>query len=208
MWINPQAAPAIGSPMAAKKKTTRNKPEPKKKPVAKKAASRKPASKKAPARKPVAKKSTAKKPARKIAPRKARRAPVKRPAAKKRSTGKVAARVPNPEGLELARAVADVALDKKAEDVIVLDLTHKAGAVGYDYLVIATGDSDVQLDAMKNGVEELLKARTRKPSSVEPSPDWVCLNLDDVVVHFFTPDKRQMYDLEGLWSDAQRLPVS
>jgi ribosome-associated protein len=194
--------------MAAKKKTTRNKPEPKKKPVAKKAASRKPASKKAPARKPVAKKSTAKKPARKIAPRKARRAPVKRPAAKKRSTGKVAARVPNPEGLELARAVADVALDKKAEDVIVLDLTHKAGAVGYDYLVIATGDSDVQLDAMKNGVEELLKARTRKPSSVEPSPDWVCLNLDDVVVHFFTPDKRQMYDLEGLWSDAQRLPVS
>jgi ribosome-associated protein len=194
--------------MAAKKKTTRNKPEPKKKPVAKKAASRKPASKKAPARKPVAKQSTAKKPARKIAPRKARRAPVKRPAAKKRSTGKVAARVPNPEGLELARAVANVALDKKGEDVIVLDLTHKAGAVGYDYLVIATGDSDVQLDAMKNGVEELLKARTRKPSSVEPSPDWVCLNLDDVVVHFFTPDKRQMYDLEGLWSDAQRLPVS
>lgn len=194
--------------MAAKKKTTRNKPEPKKKPVAKKAASRKPASKKAPARKPVAKKSTAKKPTRKIAPRKARRAPVKRPAAKKRSTGKVAARVPNPEGLELARAVANVALDKKGEDVIVLDLTHKAGAVGYDYLVIATGDSDVQLDAMKNGVEELLKARTRKPSSVEPSPDWVCLNLDDVVVHFFTPDKRQMYDLEGLWSDAQRLPVS
>jgi ribosome-associated protein len=194
--------------MAAKKKTTRNKPEPKKKPVAKKAASRKPAAKKAPARKPVAKKSTAKKPARKLAPRTSRRAPVKRPAAKKRSTGRVAARVPNPEGLELARAVANVALDKKGEDVIVLDLTHKAGAVGYDYLVIATGDSDVQLDAMKNGVEELLKARTRKPSSVEPSPDWVCMNLDDVVVHFFTPDKRQMYDLEGLWSDAQRLSVS
>ncbi|MBL8939355.1 MAG: RsfS/YbeB/iojap family protein, partial [Archangium sp.] len=35
----------------------------------------------------------------------------------------------------------------------------------------------------------------------------VCLNLDDVVVHFFTPDKRQMYDLEGLWSDAERVPL-
>ena len=98
--------------------------------------------------------------------------------------------------------------DKKATNVLVLDLTHKSGAVGYDYLVLASGDSDVQLDALKNGVEDLLKARGRRPSSVEPSPDWVCLNLDDVVVHFFTPDKREMYDLEGLWSDADRISLS
>jgi ribosome-associated protein len=193
--------------MAAKKKTTRNKSEPKKKPVLKKTAKKAPARKPAP-KKSAAKESAGKRPTRKVAPRKARRAPVKRPAPKKRAAPKLAPRVANPEGLELARAVAQVALDKKASDVQVLDLTHKAGAVGYDYLVIASGDSDVQLDAMKSGVEELLKARARKPSSVEPSPDWVCLNLDDVVVHFFTPDKREMYDLEGLWSDAQRLPLS
>ncbi|MCU0701372.1 MAG: ribosome silencing factor [Myxococcaceae bacterium] len=193
--------------MAAKKKTTRNKAEPKKKPVIKRGAKKAPARKAAP-KKSASKKPAAKKPARKVAPRKARRAPVKRPAPKKRAAPKQAPRVPNPEGLELARAVAQVALDKKAENVQLLDLTHKAGAVGYDYLVIASGDSDVQLEAMKSGVEELLKARARKPSSVEPSPDWVCLNLDDVVVHFFTPDKREMYDLEGLWSDAQRLPLS
>jgi len=114
----------------------------------------------------------------------------------------------NPEGLELARAIASVAADKKASDVLVLDLSHKAGAVGYDYLVLASGDSDVQLDALKNGVEELLQSRGRRPSSVEPSPDWVCLNLDDVVVHFFTPDKREMYDLEGLWSDADRVSLA
>jgi ribosome-associated protein len=187
--------------MAAKKKTSRNRPEPKKKAAAKKKPTRKAApskTKKSPGRatKPAAKlKRTSKRPS------------VKRPAAKKKGVVQ-RRRLPNPEGLELARAIAVVANDKKASDVLVLDLTHKSGAVGYDYLVLASGDSDVQLDALKNGVEELLKARGRRPSSVEPSPDWVCLNLDDVVVHFFTPDKREMYDLEGLWSDAERISAS
>ncbi|MCA2979419.1 MAG: ribosome silencing factor [Myxococcaceae bacterium] len=193
--------------MAAKKKTTRNRPEPKKKPTARRPAAKK-AAKKPAAPKAGAKRAAPKKPSRAAAPRKARRAPVKRPPTKKRAAPKRAARVVNPEGLELARAVAAVALDKKADDVVLLDLTHKAGAVGYDYLVIATGGSDAQLEALKSGVEALLEARGRRPSSVEPSPDWVCLNLDDVVVHFFTPDKREMYDLEGLWSDAQRLPLT
>jgi ribosome-associated protein len=197
--------------MAAKKKTTRNRPEPKKKPTARRPAAKPPAKKGA--KKPVAsragaKRSPAKKPSRAVAPRKARRAPVKRPPTKRRAAPKRALPVANPEGLELARAVAAVALDKKAEQVVLLDLTHKAGAVGYDYLVIASGGSDAQLEALKSGVEALLEARGRRPSSVEPSPDWVCLNLDDVVVHFFTPDKREMYDLEGLWSDAQRLPLT
>ena len=197
--------------MAAKKKTSRNRPEPKKKSAAKKKPSRKAApskAKKSPARakKPAGK--TARKPAgRKTAPRTSKRPSVKRPTAKKKVVVQKR-RIPNPEGLELARAIAVVADDKKATDVLVLDLTHKSGAVGYDYLVLTSVDSDVQLDALKNGVEDLLKARGRRPSSVEPSPDWVCLNLDDVVVHFFTPDKREMYDLEGLWSDADRISLS
>lgn len=197
--------------MAAKKKTTRNRPEPKKKSAAKKKpAAKKPATKKkvtVATKKKAAPSRGAKKPAgRKVAPRTAKRPSAKRPAAKKKVV--VARRgVANPEGLELAKAIAAAANDKKASDILLLDLTHKAGAVGYDYLVLATGDSDVQLDALKNGVEDLLDSRNRKPSSVEPSPEWVCLNLDDVVVHFFTPDKRQMYDLEGLWSDAERVPL-
>lgn len=194
--------------MAAKKKTTRNRPEPKKKPAAKRASAKKPSPKKrAPARsakKPLAPKAAGK---RRPAPRTTKRPPARRPTAKKKPVAQQK-RVSNPEGLELARAIATVAHDKKAMDVLVLDLTHRSGAVGYDYLVLATGDTDVQLDALKNGVEALLETRNRRPSSVEPSPDWVCLNLDDVVVHFFTPDKRQMYDLEGLWSDAPRIDVA
>ncbi|MDP1919076.1 MAG: ribosome silencing factor [Myxococcales bacterium] len=204
--------------MAAKKKTSRNRPEPKKKSAAKKRPARKAApskEKKSPARakKPAGKttrapagRKTASKP-RTSKPRTSKRPSVGRPTAKKKVVVQKR-RIPNPEGLELARAIAVVADDKKATDVLVLDLTHKSGAVGYDYLVLASGDSDVQLDALKNGVEDLLKARGRRPSSVEPSPDWVCLNLDDVVVHFFTPDKREMYDLEGLWSDADRISLS
>lgn len=193
--------------MAAKKKTSRNRPEPKKKPAAKGKPAKKasaPAKKKAaPAR---AKAPTRKAGGRKVAPRTSKRPPVRRPPAKKKPAP-ARRRVANPEALELARAIAAVADDKKASDVLVLDLTHKSGAVGYDYLVLASGDSDVQLEALKTGVEVLLKSRNRRPSSVEPSPDWVCLNLDDVVVHFFTPDKRQMYDLEGLWSDADRVAL-
>ena len=204
--------------MAAKKKTSRNRPEPKKKSAAKKKPARKAApskAKKSPARaKKPAGKTTRAPAGRKAAgkprtskPRTSKRPSVGRPTAKKKVVVQKR-RIPNPEGLELARAIAVVADDKKATDVLVLDLTHKSGAVGYDYLVLASGDSDVQLDALKNGVEDLLKARGRRPSSVEPSPDWVCLNLDDVVVHFFTPDKREMYDLEGLWSDADRISLS
>jgi ribosome-associated protein len=197
--------------MAAKKKTSRTRPEPRKKSAAKKKPTRKAAPSKAKTPRSSAKKpagKTTRTPAgRKTAPRTSKRPSVKRPPARKKVVVQKR-RIANPEGLELARAIAVVADDKKATNVLVLDLTHKSGAVGYDYLVLASGDSDVQLDALKNGVEDLLKARGRRPSSVEPSPDWVCLNLDDVVVHFFTPDKREMYDLEGLWSDADRISLS
>ncbi len=197
--------------MAAKKKTSRTRPEPRKKSAAKKKPTRKAAPSKAKTSRSSAKKpagKTTRTPAgRKTSPRTSKRPSVKRPPARKKVVVQKR-RIANPEGLELARAIAAVADDKKATNVLVLDLTHKSGAVGYDYLVLASGDSDVQLDALKNGVEDLLKARGRRPSSVEPSPDWVCLNLDDVVVHFFTPDKREMYDLEGLWSDADRISLS
>lgn len=189
--------------MAAKKKTTRQRAEPKKKPALKKKGSAKKKPAPAPKRKAAAKPTK-----RKVAPRTSKRPSAKRPVAKKKVASTAKRGPANPEGLELAKAVAGAALDKKANDVVVLDLSHKAQSVGYDYLVLATGDSDVQLEALKNGVEVLLDQRHRRASSVEKSPDWVCLNLDDVVVHFFTPEKREMYDLEGLWSDAARIAVA
>lgn len=133
----------------------------------------------------------------------------KRPARPKKGLKKAPKRAlpENPQGLALAKAVAQVALDKKAEEVVVLDVRERGSEVGYDYLVLASADTDRQLSAIADAVDEAVRQPFRRPSSTERSPDWVLVNFDDVIVHLFTPDKRALYDLEGLWSDAPRLKV-
>jgi len=144
-------------------------------------------------------------PAKKRAPLKSRRpvARPKRPAAPKPKT----TFAENPEALALARTIALVAAEKKATDVVIIDTRARGSAVGYDYVVIATGDSDRQLEAVASAVDEVLKPKGTKAASVEASSDWVLVNYHDVVAHFFTPDTRGTYDLEGLWSDAPRVPL-
>lgn len=198
--------------MAAKKKIT--KPAPKKKPTAKKPAPKKGAGKVA-AKKPAAKKAAAaKKPAGKKAPARGKQRVAKRPPlrAKSKATKARAPRAPKPpvapapEALALARAIAGVASEKKAADVVILDTRARASAVGYDYVVLASGDSDRQLAAIHEGVDELLKPQGKRAGSVEASPDWVCVTYDEgVVAHFFTPDRREQMDLEGLWHAAPRV---
>lgn len=115
---------------------------------------------------------------------------------------------PNDEALKLAQLVAHSASEKKALDVMILDVRRKGAAVGYDYVVLATAESDRQLEALADAAREAVKLTGRNASGVEASPDWVLVNFDDVVVHFFTPDKRETYDIEGLWSDAPRVSVA
>lgn len=76
-----------------------------------------------------------------------------------------------------------------------------------DYFVICNGTSDRMLDALAKGVMEALKKKTKKKSRVEgKSPDgWLVLDYGDVVVHLFSPDQREYYDLEELWSDGKVL---
>lgn len=164
----------------------------------------KPAAKaKRPAPRPSGKRPAAKRPVRQ-SKRPALRA--KKPAAPRR---KVAPKlVDNPRALALAKDIAHVALDKKASDVLIIDTRARASAVGYDYVVLATGESDRQLGAIADALNETLKPKGHRATSVEASPDWVLVNYDDVVTHLFTPDKRDVYDLEGLWSDAPRVAVT
>lgn len=113
-----------------------------------------------------------------------------------------------PEALALARSIAAVALEKKAENVLIVDTRSRSEAVGYDYVVLASGESDRQLSAIHEGVDLLLKPQGKRAASVEASPDWVCVNYDEgVVAHFFTPDKRDMMDLEDMWKDAPRVSL-
>jgi ribosome-associated protein len=108
---------------------------------------------------------------------------------------------------ERATAIAVAALDKKAVGVEILDV---AGKVDYaDFLVIMTGRSDRHTQALAQGIEEALKRKGVRPMAVEGLPHgaWVLMDFGDVVVHVFLDETRQLYDIDGLWLDAHRLPV-
>jgi ribosome-associated protein len=103
--------------------------------------------------------------------------------------------------------IATAALEKKAVSVEVLDV---AGKVDYaDFLVLMTGRSDRQVQAIAQGIEETLRMHGRRAQSVEglPHASWVLMDYSDVVVHVFQDQARSAYDLEGLWMDARRIPV-
>jgi ribosome-associated protein len=107
-----------------------------------------------------------------------------------------------------AAAIAAAAIDKKAVAVEILDV---AGKVDYaDFLVIMTGRSDRHAQALAQGIEEALRQRSVRPVAVEGLPNgmWVLMDFGDVVVHVFQDEARQLYDIEGLWLDARRLPVA
>ena len=106
-----------------------------------------------------------------------------------------------------ATAIAVAALDKKAVGLEILDV---AGKVDYaDFLVIMTGRSDRHAQALAQGIEEALKKQGVRPVALEgvSHGNWVLMDFGDVVVHVFQDESRRLYDIEGLWLDARRLPV-
>jgi ribosome-associated protein len=111
------------------------------------------------------------------------------------------------ESRELAIAIAIAALEKKAVGLEVLDV---AGKVDYaDFLVLMTGRSDRHVVALSQAIEDALRKRAKRPLSVEglPHASWVLMDFGDVVVHVFQDEARSLYDIEGLWMDARRIPV-
>ena len=108
---------------------------------------------------------------------------------------------------ELALAIAAAGIDKKALGIEILDVS---GKVDYaDFLVIMTGRSDRHVHAIATGLEESLRSRKVRPMSMEglQAATWVLIDFGDVVVHVFQEDARRLYDIEGLWIDASRVPV-
>lgn len=108
---------------------------------------------------------------------------------------------------EIAVAIAVAALDKKAHALEILDV---AGKVDYaDFLVLMSGKSDRQVAALAQGIEEALRKKGKRALSIEGLPHaiWVLMDFGDVVVHVFQEDSRQLYDLDGLWMDAKRIPL-
>lgn len=107
-------------------------------------------------------------------------------------------------GEEIAERAAAAALEKKGEDVVVLDLRAIAGFT--DFFVIATGRSDRQARAIAESIRDELKAAGIRPARIEGEREasWILLDYLDCVVHVFTPEARDYYRLESLWEEAPR----
>jgi ribosome-associated protein len=105
---------------------------------------------------------------------------------------------------ELARLIIAAATDKKARDVVSLDLRGKTTVA--DYFVICEGDTDRQVRAIVDNIEEACRARGVRPLHVAGLRDasWACVDFDAVVAHIFLPGERVFYDLEGLWGSRRR----
>jgi ribosome-associated protein len=103
--------------------------------------------------------------------------------------------------LELVRASLE---DDKAEDLVVIDLAGKSDIA--DYMVIATGQSQRQVGAMADHLQQKLKASGLKGTAVEglARSDWVLIDGGDVIVHLFRPEVRAFYNLEKMW--GQKMP--
>src|SRR5690606_52029 len=107
----------------------------------------------------------------------------------------------------MAELAALAGLDRKAEDVKVLDVRGLASYA--DYLVLMTASSDRQVKAVADAVDADLRKVGIRPLGVEGmgAGNWTLIDTGDVVVHVFHRDSRGFYDLDGLWSDAQVVPV-
>ncbi|MGD2067808.1 MAG: ribosome silencing factor [Gemmatimonadota bacterium] len=109
-----------------------------------------------------------------------------------------------PEPVERA---ADLALERKAEGVVVLDLRGISSAT--DFFLIGSGNSDIQVRAIADHVIEELKKEDVRPGHVEGREGgrWVLIDYIDFVVHVFHPHAREFYQLENLWGDAPQREI-
>ncbi|MCS6774760.1 MAG: ribosome silencing factor [Anaerolineae bacterium] len=106
------------------------------------------------------------------------------------------------DNLALARAIAAAASEKKAKDIVLLDLTGFPTIT--DYFVICTGLSERQLQGIAQGIEEKVGPQYGAPRNIEGlgGGGWVLMDYGGVVAHIFSPSMRAYYNLEGLWSKA------
>jgi len=145
--------------------------------------------------------------------------PVTEPAENPRTATAATSTIPRPDGLpnrgpavlgderplDMARRIVELAEDKKAADIVLLDLTGLTTLA--DAFVICSGGSERQLDAIANGIVQGLREEKVRPIGREgtAASHWVLVDFGSVVVHIFTPPERDYYSLEKHWADARTI---
>jgi len=144
----------------------------------------------------------------KAAPRK--KAPAK-------ATGKAAPKAPkaapkpalkDSPTVDLLKLVVRALDDKKAEALCVLDVSQQSSIT--DYLVLATGNSEPHLRALRVELEKVIDAQKVRILGMDTgrASGWLVVDAFDVMVHLFTPENRDKYRMESLWKDATELPIA
>jgi len=113
----------------------------------------------------------------------------------------------NATSLEKAQLLSKAALDKKAEDLVILDVSELSSFA--DYFVIMSGRSTRHVQGLADAVGSTVRQKRLSVNNCEGISEghWVLLDYDDVIVHIFYHEMRGFYDLEGLWHDAPRIKV-
>lgn len=109
----------------------------------------------------------------------------------------------------LSEWVVEGMLNKKATNVVVMDLRKVKHAIA-DYFIICSGNSDTQIDAISESVEEEVHKQSKQnpwKREGKENKEWILLDYVDVVAHIFNKDKRAFYGLEELWGDAEIIRI-
>ena len=109
----------------------------------------------------------------------------------------------------IARLVVDAALDKKADDIVVLRMAPVGGVA--DFFILCSGDTDLQIKAITDNISSSVKSELQETPWHKEGDDhyqWVVLDYVDVVVHVMSPERRGYYGIERLWGDAEREDVT
>jgi ribosome-associated protein len=111
------------------------------------------------------------------------------------------------DSLKKVFAAAEAALEKKAHDLVVLEVDHLHSIA--DYFLVATGRSDVQVQAIARGIGERMVSEDERPIAIEgfSHGHWVVLDYADVVVHIFFEPVREFYRLENNWTDGREVAL-
>ena len=107
------------------------------------------------------------------------------------------------ESIALAKKIMTILEEKKATDILALDISEIYTLA--DYFILASAENGRQLDALEDAVEESIRLEVNKEG--ESSSGWILMDYRDIVVHLFTKEQRAFYDLEKIWSEAKRTEI-
>lgn len=103
---------------------------------------------------------------------------------------------------EIALRIADILDNKKAADVVVIDIKEKSSFA--DYFLVAAGNSERQVASLQSEVEDKMGQEDIHPRAVEGKGNsgWILMDYGDVIVNLFTPEQRERYHIEKVWGDC------